>query len=99
VSVIESKTEIEYPESDGLPIGETDLHQWWMVRITDLLRRRYQGQRVYVSSNLLVYPEEGNNLRAGRLMTPAQAAEEQLRAAQAELAKLRKQLRQSAADE
>jgi Uma2 family endonuclease len=63
VSVIETKTEIDYPESDGLPMGETDLHQWWMIRIKDLLRQRYQGEQVYVSSNLLVYPEEGNNLR------------------------------------
>ncbi|MBW3597944.1 MAG: Uma2 family endonuclease [Planctomycetes bacterium] len=63
MSAIETKTEIEYPESDGLPMGETDLHQWWMIRIADLLRWRYQGQRVYVSGNLLIYPEEGNNLR------------------------------------
>jgi Uma2 family endonuclease len=63
VSGIETKTDIEYPESDGLPMGETDLHQWWMIHIKDLLRRRYEGQRVYVSSNLLIYPEEGNNLR------------------------------------
>jgi hypothetical protein len=44
-------------------MGETDLRQWWMIRIADWLRFRYQGQRVYVSGNLLIYPEEGNNLR------------------------------------
>ncbi|MBW3598984.1 MAG: Uma2 family endonuclease [Planctomycetes bacterium] len=59
----ETKSEIEYPESDGLPMAETDLHRWWMIRIADLLRRRYHGQRVYVSGNLLIYPEEGNNVR------------------------------------
>jgi hypothetical protein len=24
--------EIDYPESDGRPMGETDLHRLWMVR-------------------------------------------------------------------
>ncbi|MBW3541361.1 MAG: Uma2 family endonuclease, partial [Planctomycetes bacterium] len=52
--------EIEYPESDGRPMGETDLHRDWMVRLIELLRYRYRGQRVYVSGDLLVYYEEGN---------------------------------------
>ncbi len=51
--------QIEYPESDGKPMGETDLHRDWMVRILDILRHRYLGQRVYVASDLLVYYEEG----------------------------------------
>jgi Uma2 family endonuclease len=63
VSLIENNVDIEYPESDGLPMGETDLHRWWMIRLADLLRWRYHGQRVYVSGNLLIYPEEGNNVR------------------------------------
>jgi hypothetical protein len=46
---------IEYPEWDGQPMGETDLHRDWMVRILDILRYRYRGNRVYVASNLLVY--------------------------------------------
>ena len=37
--------EIEYPESDGKPRGETDLHRKWMNRICDLLSCRYRGQR------------------------------------------------------
>ena len=53
------KYEIEYPESDGQPIGETDLHRDWMFRILELLRHRYQNQQVYVASDLLVYFEEG----------------------------------------
>jgi Uma2 family endonuclease len=60
---ISTDAEIEYPESDGLPMGETDLHQFWMIRIADWLRWRYHGQRVYVSGNLLIYPIEGNNVR------------------------------------
>ena len=51
--------EIEYPESDGEPMGETDLHRDWIIRILDMLRFRYRGQRVYVASDLLIYYEEG----------------------------------------
>ena len=51
--------ETDYPESDGKPMGETELHQFWMFRIMDLLRYRYREQRVYVAGNLLVYYEEG----------------------------------------
>jgi Uma2 family endonuclease len=46
---------IVYPETDGEPMGETDLHRKWMIRISDLLSYRYGGQRVYVGCNLLVY--------------------------------------------
>jgi Uma2 family endonuclease len=52
--------EIEYPETDGRPMGETDLHRDWMIRIIDLLKHRYHGQRVYVSGDLLLYYEKGN---------------------------------------
>jgi Uma2 family endonuclease len=52
--------EIEYPETDGRPMGETDLHREWMIRVIDLLKHRYRGQRVYVSGNLLMYYEEGD---------------------------------------
>lgn len=30
------------------------------VRILEILRQRYRGQRVYIASDLLVYYEEGN---------------------------------------
>jgi Uma2 family endonuclease len=51
--------DVEYPESDGQPMGETDLHIEWIIQIRDILRWRYRGQRVYVASNLLLYYEEG----------------------------------------
>ncbi|MEX2174768.1 MAG: Uma2 family endonuclease [Pirellulaceae bacterium] len=51
---------IEYPESDGKPMGETDLHRAWMHRVYELLRRRHADQRVYVGCNLLVYYAEGS---------------------------------------
>ncbi len=50
---------IEYPESDGQPMGETDLHKYWIVRLHDLLQTHYEGQQVYIGSDLLVYYEEG----------------------------------------
>jgi Uma2 family endonuclease len=55
--------DIEYPETDGRPMGETDLHRDWMVRIIDLLKYRYRDQRVYVTGDLLLYYEEGNPAR------------------------------------
>lgn len=63
MSATEPIPEIYYPESDGKPMGETDVHRDWMIRILDLLKQRYRGQRVYVTSDLLVYYEEGEPLR------------------------------------
>jgi Uma2 family endonuclease len=51
--------QVDYPESDGKPMGETDLHIDWILRIRQILRWRYRGQRVYVASNLLLYYQEG----------------------------------------
>lgn len=59
MSTILTNTEIDYPESDGKPMGETDLHRYWMIRIYDIFRWRYRNQRVYVGSDLLVYYTEG----------------------------------------
>ena len=59
MSPIQSVGQTEYPEADGQPMGETDLHIDWMIRLRDILRWRYREQRVYVASNLLVYYEEG----------------------------------------
>jgi Uma2 family endonuclease len=55
-----TKFDIEYPESDGRPMGETDLHRDLMVRILELFRWRYRNERVYVASDLLVYYQEGD---------------------------------------
>ena len=59
MSVTRPLAEIEYPESDGKPMGETDLHRHWMNRVYDQLSRRYRGQQVYVGCDLLVYYTEG----------------------------------------
>lgn len=58
-SVIEVTT-VNYPESDGQPMGETDVHRDEMVREIELLRRFFEGQEVYVSGNLLMYYRQGN---------------------------------------
>ena len=51
---------IVYPESDGKPMAESDLHREIMVWIIQLLQRFFAGQQVYVSGNLLIYYEKGN---------------------------------------
>jgi len=53
-------TSVNYPESDGKPMGETDLHRKEMIRQIELLTRHFAGQRVYVTGDLLVYYEQGN---------------------------------------
>jgi Uma2 family endonuclease len=55
-----SSLEIEYPSSDGKPMAESDLHRDWMVRIIELLKAHFAGQKVYVSGNLLIYYVEGD---------------------------------------
>ena len=55
-----SADEIFYPETDGKPMAETDLHRNLMVRLINLLQRFFAGRKAYVSGNLLLYYEEGN---------------------------------------
>jgi Uma2 family endonuclease len=59
MSALSTNALIEYPESDGRPMGETDWHIEWILRLRELLKYRYQGQNVYVASDLLVYYHEG----------------------------------------
>jgi len=56
------KVEIEYPESDGKPMAETDTHRDQMTdALLYPLKERYRHrQDVYVSGNLFLYYEEGN---------------------------------------
>jgi hypothetical protein len=46
---------VDYPESDGQPMGETDVHRDAMFRIIELLKRHFRHQKVYVSGDLLLY--------------------------------------------
>ncbi len=52
--------EIDYPESDGTPMGETDTHRDAMVALIEALKDRFRDDlNVYISGNLFVYYEKG----------------------------------------
>jgi Uma2 family endonuclease len=52
---------VEYPESDGKPVGETDAHRREILMIIDMLDRFFSdAPDIYVSGNLMFYYEEGN---------------------------------------
>lgn len=52
---------VDYPESDGEPMAETDLHRDEMVALIEGLKGRYEARSdVYVAGNLFFYYEEGN---------------------------------------
>jgi Uma2 family endonuclease len=52
---------IDYPESDGKPMAESDRHRDEMVEAIAALEQRYhEDPEVYVSGNLLFYYEEGD---------------------------------------
>jgi Uma2 family endonuclease len=52
---------IFYPESDGKPMGETEIHVLELIRVLEVLRARYADQpNVYVFGNMMFYYEEGN---------------------------------------
>jgi Uma2 family endonuclease len=53
--------EVYYPEGDGKPIAETDIHRDLMVYFIEALKRWFEGQEVYVSGNILLYYEKGNS--------------------------------------
>jgi len=50
-----------YPESDGEPMAETDIHRDLMLDIIEMLKNHFRtSPDVYVSGNLLLYYEKGN---------------------------------------
>jgi Uma2 family endonuclease len=52
---------IEYPDSDGKPMAETDLHRQDMVDVIETLMDYFVADpNVYVSGNLLLYYQEGD---------------------------------------
>ncbi len=53
--------QIEYPESDGKPMGETDKHIQLMIDLRMALQTFFLAdEQVYVGSNLMCYYEENN---------------------------------------
>jgi Uma2 family endonuclease len=55
------RDDIYYPESDGQPMAETDLHRDEMVDLIHALKRRYRDvPDVYVTGNLFFYFAQGD---------------------------------------
>jgi Uma2 family endonuclease len=53
--------EVDYPTSDGKPMGETDLHRRDMIDLIQALEDRFAADPMaYVSGNILLFYEEGN---------------------------------------
>lgn len=53
--------EVDYPTSDGKPMGETDFHRQEMFDVIEILEDHFaHDPMTYVSGNLLVFYEEGN---------------------------------------
>ena len=49
-----------YPESDGKPMADTDLHLYWIKRIQDMIETHFsQNPEVYISGNIMMYDIEG----------------------------------------
>ena len=53
---------IDYPESDGAPMGETGYHVHAIAVFYDILKNFFAEQQVYVTADVFLYYEEGNPL-------------------------------------
>ena len=52
---------IHYPDTDGLPVAESDFQLGPLIYTIDALRAHFQGREdVYVAGDLFLYYEEGN---------------------------------------
>jgi len=55
--------QVEYPESDGKPMAETDVHRRELMHAILTLQEHFKAEEdVYIAGNLLLYYEEGNPL-------------------------------------
>jgi Uma2 family endonuclease len=58
---VPAKPEIDYPESDGQPMGETGFHVNVILYLLQALRHFFrQDKQIYVAADMLFYYEEGN---------------------------------------
>ncbi len=54
-------SEVEYPQSDGLPMAESDITRDYLIYAVRALDLYFQDNpQVYVSGNLFIYYEQGN---------------------------------------
>lgn len=61
MSTVTAGKTVHYPETDGKPMAETDLHRDNLVWVLYPLQWYFRDREdVYVSGNLFVYYEEGN---------------------------------------
>jgi Uma2 family endonuclease len=59
-AVIAPTQRIDYPERDGKPVGETDVHRDELIDLVVALKEHFHhAADVYVSGNLMFYYEEG----------------------------------------
>jgi Uma2 family endonuclease len=58
MSILTNPKEIFYPESDGKPMAETDLHRDLLLMMVGLLKTAFP--KAYASGNICLYYEEGN---------------------------------------
>ncbi len=55
------RDDVEYPDSDGQPMAETDPHREDMTYLVDALRYHFRDRPdIYVSGNLFLYYQEGD---------------------------------------
>jgi Uma2 family endonuclease len=60
--LVQSSTEIVYPERDGNPMSDNTKQFRWIVTIKENLELIFaEDARVFVAGDLLWYPVEGNN--------------------------------------
>src|SRR5947209_5867888 len=53
--------QVDYPETDGKPMAETDVHIDALIYLREALRDYFRdAPQVYVAGNMLLYYEEGN---------------------------------------
>ncbi|MBI4569805.1 MAG: Uma2 family endonuclease, partial [Planctomycetes bacterium] len=65
LAVPEIDAEVEYPESDGEPLGETDIHARATVEIFDALRLWFDAEpTTYVAMDNFVYYVPGDNTKS-----------------------------------
>lgn len=57
---IQSAPTLVYPESDGKPMAETDIHRDLLMELIWSLQYHFIDDPVYVSGNLLIYYAEGD---------------------------------------
>jgi Uma2 family endonuclease len=61
MAAIPLEKEIFYPESDGTPMAETELHLEELIYVWQALKDRYEGEPdVFVGANLFLYYRKGD---------------------------------------